>query len=218
MPDGFNASENVSTLPGRRPTSIDRRLKDLSSLALFLGELVSNPRSIGAPVPSSRFLARDMAAFVPSDPEGYVVELGPGTGVITTALLERGVPPEKLLLVERSYEMAKLLRKQFPGVKVLFGDATHLSRLLSKCIDLDQERVSHIVSSLPLRSLPKQVVDGITSEVQAVLGKHGRFIQYTYALRHGCNGALRKFRKASSKVVWLNLPPARVELFHTLES
>lgn len=190
------------------------RLKDLSSLAVFVGELIADPRSIGAPIPSSRALARRMASFIPCRPKGYVIELGPGTGVITRAILERGVPLHRLILVERSYEMAKMLRKKFPGVKMIFGDAADLTRLLARHIDLETERVECVVSSLPLRSLPKPVVESIARELKQLLKEDGRFIQYTYALRHGCNGALKSFNRARSRTVWLNLPPARVDVYH----
>lgn len=195
--------------------AITNRLKDLSSIAVFVGELIANPRSIGAPVPSSRALGRRMASYVPHRPKGYVIELGPGTGVITSALLERGIPSHRLILVERSYEMAKRLRKEFPGVKVIFGDASHLTKLLAKHIDFETERVECVVSSLPLRSLPKPVVEAITGELKQLLKENGRFIQYTYDLRHGCNGALNSFHRASSRTVWMNLPPARVDVYHS---
>jgi len=199
---------------GRTLPAVTNRLKDLSSIALFVGELIANPRSIGAPIPSSRALARKMASFIPHRPKGYVIELGPGTGVITEAILERGVPMNRLILIERSYEMAKMLRKKFPEVKMIFGDAAHLSRLLSKHIDLENEQVECIVSSLPLKSLPKPVVESITRELRQILKEDGRFIQYTYDLRHGCNGALSAFNRATSRTVWLNLPPARVDVYH----
>lgn len=205
-----------------RPFSVSRavpaitsRLKDLSSIAVFVGELIANPRSVGAAIPSSRSLARRMASYIPCRPKGYVVELGPGTGVITRAILERGVPMHRLILVERSYEMAKRLRKNFPGVKVIFGDAAQLTRMLAKHIDLETERVECIVSSLPLRSLPKEVVEAITSEIKTILKEDSRFIQYTYAIRQGCTGALKSFHRAASRTVWMNVPPARVDVYHS---
>jgi phosphatidylethanolamine/phosphatidyl-N-methylethanolamine N-methyltransferase len=194
--------------------AVANRIKDLSSIALFVGELISNPRSIGAPIPSSRALARRMASYIPHRPKGYVIELGPGTGVITEAILDRGIPMHRLILVERSYEMAKMLRKKFPGVKMIFGDAAQLGKLLAKHIDLETERVECIVSSLPLRSLPKPVVEAITGELQRVLSADGRFIQYTYDIRHGCNGTLRAFTRIRSRTVWMNIPPARVEVYN----
>ena len=192
---------------------LQSRLRNLSSVAVFVGELIANPRSIGAPVPSSRALARSMASFIPSSPQGTVVELGPGTGVVTSALLERGIPPEKLVLIERSREMIKILKRKFPGMKIIFGDAAQLTHLLAPQLN-GNGGVSHVVSSLPLRSLPKPVVADIARELGLVLGNGGRFIQFTYDLHSDSLPALRSFKRQASKMVWLNLPPARVDLFH----
>jgi phospholipid N-methyltransferase len=211
----FDLAQNSRRISLQRAVpAITSKLKDLSSIIVFVGELIASPRSIGAAIPSSRALARRMASYIPCRPKGYVVELGPGTGVITRAILERGVPMHRLILVERSYEMAKRLRKHFPGVRVIFGDAAHLSRMLSKHIDLESERVECIVSSLPLRSLPKEVVEAITGEVKMILKQDSRFIQYTYAIRQGCTGALKSFHRAASRTVWFNVPPARVDVYH----
>lgn len=215
MSDGLHAREQLSAFSRRRggPT-IGERLRDLSSLAVFIGELISNPRQIGAPIPSSRVLARHMASFIPRQPSGHVIELGPGTGAITSALLDRGVPAHKLVLIERSYEMTRILRKKFPGVKVILGDAAEMGKILSKHLDPETDRVGHVVSSLPLRSLPRSVVEAIARELHHVLGREGRFIQYTYDVRPREHEALRRFRRSRSRMVWLNLPPARVDVYH----
>ena len=86
------------------------------------------PRSVGAIAPSGRQLARAMAAQVDPALPGSVVELGPGTGVITRALIERGIAEERLILIEFNRDFAVLLRKRFPKARVLEGDAFALAR------------------------------------------------------------------------------------------
>ena len=191
-------------------------IQALNSLAVFGGELLSNAGSIGAALPSSRALARRIAAQLPSRPEGYVVELGAGTGAITEALLAHGLPAERLVPVEISDNMVRHLRRRFPGLHVLGGDAAKLEALLAHHLPGTRGHVSHIVSSLPLRSLPLSVVVRIIREVKRLLPADGTFIQYTYNLACDHYRPLDGFQRHATSVVWMNLPPARVDVFRPL--
>jgi phosphatidylethanolamine/phosphatidyl-N-methylethanolamine N-methyltransferase len=188
-------------------------LDAVTSLVTFGTELLNNPRPVGSAVPSSRFLARRIASFLPQSPRGYVVELGAGTGAITAALLRRGIPPERILSVERSEPMVKLLRRRFPFLKIALGDAAELRSLLRSFLGKDNIEVSYVVSSLPLRSLPPEVVTNILREVQLVLHKDGELLQYTYDLRKTPHPCLSNFKRRHTTVVWANLPPARLDVF-----
>lgn len=188
-------------------------IEAVTSLVTFGSELLNNPRPMGSAVPSSRFLARRIAGFIPRSPRGYVVELGAGTGAITTALLDRGIPPDRLLSVERSETMVKLLKRRFPLLNVALGDAAQLRSLLAACLAQDNIEVSYVVSSLPLRSLPEKDVANIMREVQLVLHKDGKLLQYTYDLRKTPHPALFGFKRRHTSVVWANFPPARVDVF-----
>lgn len=179
----------------------------------FLRELAANPRAIGAACPSSPALARRMVAFVEPGEEALVIELGGGTGVVTAALLHRGVAPERLMVIEQAPNLARLLRERFPRAHVVGGDAAHLRTHLRRWQPRGGRRVAHIVSSLPLRSLAPETAAAILAEVGGVLTEHGgTFLQYTYALasvRHVPPGLQRR----GSGVVWWNVPPARVDVF-----
>src|SRR6185369_6472295 len=107
----------------------------LSATTLFLQEWVNDPRQIGAIAPSSKNLAAAMARWLPFEPYSYVLELGPGTGVVTQALLERGHAPDRLVVIEKSPKMAEHLREQFPTTHVITGDALDLDELLKKQIN-----------------------------------------------------------------------------------
>lgn len=181
-----------------------------AALALFAREILANPRAMGAACPSAPLLARSMAARVPLDREGVVVELGGGTGAVTAALLKHGVPACRLVVVERSPTLARHLRQRFPLLRVLHGDAAHLDGLLG---DEAAQRIDSIVSSLPLRSLHPATTRAISHQFEMLLGSGGLLIQYTYDLRGTHPRMLPCFRRLSSNIVWGNLPPARVEVF-----
>jgi phosphatidylethanolamine/phosphatidyl-N-methylethanolamine N-methyltransferase len=188
-------------------------LEGVTSLVTFGSELLNNPRPIGSAVPSSPFLARRMASYLPRAPRGYVIELGAGTGAITTALVKRGIPPEQIVPVERSETLVRLLKRRFPSLKIALGDASELRALLQTFLAKAHIEVSHVVSSLPLRSLPEDVVKNIIREVHAILPKEGRLIQYTYNLGKTPNPCLSGFKRMHTAVVWANVPPARVDVF-----
>ncbi|HIC7210169.1 class I SAM-dependent methyltransferase [Burkholderia stabilis] len=174
--------------------------------ALFVREWVGRPAAVGALCPSSRHLAREMADAVP-DGDGLVVELGGGTGAITAALLERGVAPRRLVVVERSPAFVQHLRRRFPDVSVVWGDARQLERLLPPGV-----RVDAIVSCLPLRTLPRDDVTAIVDQCRRVLPADGVLIQFTYDLRPPGRHPLGDpaFIASGSRIVWANIPPARI--------
>ena len=180
-----------------------------SAPALFMREVLSNPRFMGAACPSSQQLAASMAALLPHRFDGHVVELGAGTGVITAALLKRGVRPHQLMVVERSPLLAAHLRRRFPQITVIQGDAADLASIISDY----QVRVGAAISSLPLRSLKPETVRAIMSQIDRVLGPNGLFIQYTYALGALPSTLPRRFKPVRSRIIWRNLPPARVDMF-----
>jgi phospholipid N-methyltransferase len=183
---------------------------------LFVREALSNPRDVGALFPSSRTLARKMAALVDPAEDSYVLELGAGTGVVTEALLEHGIPPQRLIVLERSTSLADLLRSRFPSTRVICGDAADLRLLLRHHQGPGPKPGSasiRIVSSLPLRVLPPDKVHAILREIAGVLRPGGSWIQYTYAL--GQREVPAGFVRQQTTLVWQNVPPARVDVFKT---
>ncbi|AOV18410.1 hypothetical protein BJI67_03950 [Acidihalobacter aeolianus] len=175
----------------------------------FAREFIAHPRQTGALFPSSRALARRMAGQVPEG-DGIVVELGPGLGSVTAALLARGIPPEQIWAIEYSPRLAAQLRRRFPGVRVIEGDACHLSKLLGP----HHERIRAIVSSLPLRSLPKNTVQAIFGELRKVAEASTVFVQFTYHFRSACRRLPMDFVPCHHSFVPLNLPPARVDAYY----
>ena len=164
-------------------------------MLLFTLEILRSPRAMGAICPSSDALAQQVVQHVPLNVAGKVVELGAGTGAITRALLRHGVPPPKLIVVERSRLLANQLRRRYPRISVVEGDAAHLTRYL------ESQPVRAVVSGLPLRSLPLATVRMIMSSVEAALAPGGMFIQFTYNLRAPVAELPKHFSKVASNKI-----------------
>ena len=176
---------------------------------LFLRSLLNNPLKVGALAPSSPKLSRLMASRV--DPgTAPVLEIGAGTGVITRALLEKGISPERLFVIEQDPSLAAFLRREFPNICVRRGEA-----LDAGCILAEEAigRVETVVSSLPLRNLPAaDQVETVRAMVNA-LAHGGQLIQFTYAA--GCPIPSQKLDLKAECLgrVWMNFPPAAVWRF-----
>ncbi len=143
----------------------------------FFRSYVSNPRQVSAIAPSGQSLARLMTQeIVPG--AGPVIELGPGTGIFTKALLERGVPEHDLLLIEYGSDFMRLLQQRFPGAKVLWMDARQLSHY-----GLFMAPAAAVVSGLPLLSMSPRAVMAILAGAFQHMREGGTFYQFTYGPR-----------------------------------
>ena len=192
-----------------------------SPKTLFLRALVAQPGTVGAICASSPRLAARMAARVDTARTGLVVELGGGTGVITAALLARGVAPERLVVVEQSPALAAHLRQRFPAVRVIEGDAAdlphwHASGHLPAGADGGPLPIDCIVSGLPLLSIPLPARQRILRAGAQALAPHGLLLQFTYALRSPSPWQSAGLVHQSSERVLANLPPARVDVLTPL--
>jgi phosphatidylethanolamine/phosphatidyl-N-methylethanolamine N-methyltransferase len=144
---------------------------------LFLRQYLRSPLKVGAIAPSGQRLARAMVEALAPEPGDLVVELGPGTGVFTRALLARGVAPERLVLIEFDRGFATQLRHDLPNVTVIHGDAKELTRILSA---RGHKGVKRIISGLPFRSLPKPEGAAIARAIGQVLEPGGILAQFSY--------------------------------------
>ena len=188
-------------LPSLPPLS----LSSAASLPAFLLALAFAPKTVGAIAPSGKRLARLITREI--DPRGGpVLELGPGTGVFTRALLDRGLPPSDLTLVEIERKFVRRLRNRFPGTSVMEHDACRLQ-------DLPQRGYASVVSGLPLRNMPAEVIGAILAGAFTVLAPGGAFYQFTYG--RACSvpddvlDALGLKAELLGRVI-LNMPPASV--------
>ena len=183
--------------------------------ARFMRAWFDNPVTTGAVSPSGRFLARSMAQHVDPHEEGLVIELGPGTGPVTQALIKRGIAEERLVLVEYDADFCRLLERRFPRAKIIRGDAINLSHTLAGKIDAP---IAAIVSSLPLLNMPDVQRLALLDDAFKLMGGKGRFVQFTYGLlspmpKRPKDATPVAFTAQASAPVWLNLPPARVWVY-----
>ncbi len=191
---------------------VKRTLATLNDTSIFLQEWLTNPRRTGAVVPSSKNLAAEMARWLPTEANEYVLELGPGTGAVTQALIGRGLHPERLIAIEKNPKMAGILRDRFPRAHIITGDARHLDRLLQEELN-GHGTVGAVISSLPLRNFPADMAEELAGKIRAILSPKGKWVQYTYHLGKERPKGAAHFRLLTSNVVWLNLPPARVIVY-----
>jgi phosphatidylethanolamine/phosphatidyl-N-methylethanolamine N-methyltransferase len=189
-----------------------RLLETLSDTTLFLQEWLANPKRTGSVVPSSKRLAAAMARWLPANPESFVLELGPGTGIVTEALLKRGLREEKLVAIEHNPKLAKLLRERFPRAHIITGDAWQLDDLLRNNRE-PIESVGAVISSLPLLNFSEEQAESLAQKIRAVLEPQGNWVQFTYRIHKLRPRGASSFRLHASKIVWFNLPPARVSVF-----
>ena len=176
----------------------------------FLRRWVCHPLRSGAIMPSGRKLAAAMAEAVDVEAPGVVVELGPGTGPITQALLEAGVPQNDLILIERDPHHHQLLSLRFGETRVWCADAGTLPSLLKRA---GVDKVKAVVSSLPLLSMTEKTRCRIIKATFDVLGDEGQFVQFTYGLNNPVPRRMRhELGITGERYQWVpwNVPPATV--------
>lgn len=181
---------------------------DAADTKLFLRELLADPRRISALAPSSAGLARLITRDI-APSTAPVIELGPGTGVFTRAMLDRGLPEQRLALVEAGDVFADLLAERFPRAVLIRGDAGRLP----EHAPFGRERAGAIVSGLPLLSLPRAVQRGVLEGVRRHVRPGGALYQFTYGWRCPAPSALLSELGLTARRIGFeafNLPPASV--------
>jgi phosphatidylethanolamine/phosphatidyl-N-methylethanolamine N-methyltransferase len=150
-----------------------------------------------------------MAAAVGPVPRGLIVELGPGTGPVTRALIESGAAPERLVLLEYDPGFCAILRQRFAPAKIVQGDAYDIPGAL---VEFAGRPIAAVVSSLPLLNQPPHRRAKLIADAFALMGRAGVFVQFTYGLvspipREAC---AKRYSAHRGRRIWRNLPPACV--------
>ena len=180
----------------------------------FIRSWIERPLSIGAVTPSGKNLARTMARYVDPNSSGPVVELGPGTGPVTEALVEAGVDPARLVLVEFNPAFCRLLQKRYPDATLVQGDAYSLRRLLETLLI---QPASAVVSGLPLVTKPIRERWRLVRDAFDLMVPGAPFVQFTYSVASPLPKQLGGFTAEASERIWLNIPPARVWVYRKSE-
>lgn len=181
----------------------------------FLQSWLQNPLRTGAVSPSGRALARTMASYVDPKSDGPVIELGPGTGPVTVALLARGVAQERLVLIEYNPKFCDLLQARFPHATVIQGDAYDMKGTLEGRVGAP---ATAVVSSLPLFTRPAQERHDLLRQAFDLSCPRAPFIQFTYAVVSPVPLEAGTLDAHRSQRIWANLPPARVWVYRAREA
>jgi phosphatidylethanolamine/phosphatidyl-N-methylethanolamine N-methyltransferase len=197
-------------MPSHPVRLVDKKSLRLDDEVRFIRSWLEKPLAMGAVTPSSRILARTMASYVEPAITGPVIELGPGTGPVTEALIEQGVDPARLLLIEFNAMFCQLLRSRFPAATVVQGDAYGLRRVVGH---LNRQPAAAVVSGLPLFTKPLRMRVRLLRDAFSLMRPGAPFVQFTYAVVPPIPKALGGFHAEASDRIWLNLPPARVWVY-----
>lgn len=174
---------------------------------IFLKSLLKAPLKTGAFFPSSKNLANLISNFVSiPEPDEYVIELGAGTGRLTAALLER-IPSSQLIILEMQPPLAKFLRKAFPLVTVIEGNAIDLLNVLP---EQAIGNIKTIVSGIPMVNLRFHEQQQIVTAIKSVMKINGSLLQFTYRPGSPLPSSKLALSQRYLGHVLLNMPPAAV--------
>ena len=194
--------------PRRGPSSLQQHL-------LLLGRFLRHPQTVGAIAPSSAVLARAVIKDVNFRDAVRIVELGPGTGSFTRAILERIGPLARFIAIELDPAFVEQVRRQWPTIECVNASAETLSSIAR---EREIVPIDHVISGLPFASLPVQMTQQILDGIRDTLRPGGTFTTFQYVHAYRLSPA-RIFRRTATahfgapparRVVWRNLPPAFV--------
>jgi phospholipid N-methyltransferase len=181
----------------------------------LFSRFLRSPRTVGAVTASSRALAEAMVDGLDLTRPGCIVELGPGTGVFTAAIVEQLGPDTRFLAVDIDIAFVKQIQKRWPAVECVCASAEHLDTLATARGLLP---VDHIVSGLPFVSLPPSTTKAILEGVAKVLRPGGTFTTFQYLVGYGLPSGVA-FRRSmtarmgappTARLVLRNVPPVLV--------
>ena len=198
-------SDNSERDPGR-----DKPAETGSDWARFLAAWVKHPIAMGAIAPSSKAYCDMMVRHATTHLDGPILELGPGLGVVTKAMLRAGIDPERITSVEYDRDFARQLRQRFPKVNVIAGDGFDLDTTLRSHKD---ERFAAILFAIPITQFPQARRQAIFKDYVARLMPGANITQLSYMLNPPVKAVPGVFSVSASKRVWSNIPPARVWIY-----
>jgi phosphatidylethanolamine/phosphatidyl-N-methylethanolamine N-methyltransferase len=200
---GKKIEEQIRHFEKKRGVRLDDEVR-------FIRSWIERPLTVGAVTPSGKILARTMAHYVDPQSDGPVVELGPGTGPVTEALVEAGVAPSRLVLVEFNPSFCRILRARYPDATLVQGDAYSMRRLLETLL---LQPAAAVVSGLPLVTKPIKMRLRLIRDAFDLMLPGAPFVQFTYSVASPLPRGLGGFSVEASRRIWMNIPPARVWVY-----
>lgn len=176
---------------------------------IFLLQYIIRPRTVGAIMPSSKYLAEKMIDTINFSSAKYIVEYGPGTGVFTDKLINKRNKDTIILLIEYNDEFYMSLVEKYKNesnLYIIHGSAENVDKYLE---DYNISCVDYVVSGLPFASLPKNMSSSILKKTKSILRENGKFItfQYTLFMKQYIN---KYFGIINVNKEYRNMPPAYI--------
>lgn len=193
--------------------STSNRMNETSGrgdFARFFATWIRHPLKLGAVAPSSPAYCRMMVEHASTGIEGPVLELGPGLGVVTRALLDKGVSPGRITSIEYEKGFADLLKARFPAVNVVEGDGFDLDKTLGTA---PKTRFAAILFAIPILNMTQAERQALFTRYFERLLPGGNLTQLSYLPTAPVKPVPGVFTVASSPIVWSNIPPARVWIY-----
>jgi phosphatidylethanolamine/phosphatidyl-N-methylethanolamine N-methyltransferase len=176
----------------------------------FIKGWIARPKSVGAIMPTSARTAAKMASVIDATSGLPVLELGPGTGVITKAILARGIAPENLVSIEYSPEFCEHLRAKFPGVHFINGDAFNIHKTLSV---IPSPHFDSVVSGIPLLNFPMHVRVKLIEDLLDLLPRGRPVVQFSYGPVSPVVAKPDSYKIQHFDFVMRNIPPAQIWIY-----
>ncbi|GGD96738.1 methyltransferase [Aureimonas endophytica] len=181
----------------------------------YLKMWLRHPIKLGAVAPSSAKYCATMAACATTDLDGPILELGPGLGVVTQALVDKGVAPERITSVEYDPGFAATLQQRFPRINVIRGDGFDLDATLG---ERRGEKFAAILFAIPILHMPQEKRQALFSDYFTRLMPGANLTQLSYLQTAPVKPVDGSFRVSSSPIIWDNIPPARVWIYSQAEA
>lgn len=176
----------------------------------FFRGMIQGPKTVGSIVPTSSITAKRMASVVDIHSGLPVLELGPGTGAITKAILGRGVRPENLLAIEYSTDFHKHLQRTYPGVHFINGDAFDLQKTLG---DFSDQMFDSVVSGIPLLNFPMAKRISLLESLLDRLPAGRPMVQISYGAISPIAANPDRYHIQHFDFVMRNIPPAQLWIY-----
>lgn len=173
----------------------------------FIKGMISTPKTVGAIMPTSARMAARMASIIDTGSGLPVLELGPGTGVITKAILEKGVKPENLVSVEYSSEFVRHLRGKYPGVNFINGDAFSLAETLQ---NYKGQQFDCVISGIPLLNFPMHQRVKLVEDLLKLIPAGRPIVQFSYGPVSPIAARPDSYTIKHFDFIVRNIPPAQI--------
>jgi phosphatidylethanolamine/phosphatidyl-N-methylethanolamine N-methyltransferase len=180
----------------------------------FFRGWIDKPKAVGSIVPTSMVTARRMASVIRPERDDLVLELGPGTGVITRAILERGVKPENLISVEYSEDFVDKLREEFPAVNIVHGDAFDLDTVLAPW---KGKTFDTVISGIPMLNFRMEDRIRLLERLLDLLPAGRPVVQITYGAMSPLPPGRGSYSVERLDFVIRNIPPAHLWIYRRSE-